>query len=305
LYVFIIRTLSDDYLRGIFAAGKGRNNVAFVLRGWKPPHINELMMGVAELFDDRETLPNVYINPQLFRAHAVEAVPVFVLDQGAGGQRRLDGEISLEGAESWLRGSQPLPSDPVGPLMEIDEPDILSEIETRIADFDWKGEMEKAKQKALSATRGQPLPRAEKDQTYWVDISTVIKKDITLPDGRVVAKAGTVINPLKVVVPHYRYVFFDPADQSQIAIVKQWQQQYTNLKLIATELAPLSEYADSLIKTMGQMVFPSNRLLIQRFQIHSVPALVEHDNGLLKITVRKPHWGETAPTNDTNHGDPS
>ena len=294
IYVFISLSLPEDYLRGLLEMGAGRSDIRFIVQGWVPPKIGDLQYGLGRLISDPKHPPNIQIDPSIFKRHAIEYVPVFLQENKDGKFRRLDGEISLDGAVAWLRGQRPMPEDPIGPVHEIEEPNILDELQKRLAKFDWRSEIAKARERAQQKVQGHPLPRATRDAVYWVDISTTITQDIKLPDGRIVAKAGSRINPLDVVALRQRYVFFDPTDPSQIAVVKRWQKAHNNLKLIASELAPLSKETDELIQNLGQMVFPSNRLLVERFQIQSVPALVEQDQGLLKITVVKPHWGEDA-----------
>ncbi len=293
IIVFISMNLSDDYLREMFAYGATHPDVRFVLQGWIPPKIGDLQNALGALITDLSHPPNIDIDPSIFKQYDVQSVPVFVRED-TNPVRRIDGELSLDGAVDWLLSHRPAPANPVGPLSDIEEPNILDEIQQRLENFDWKAQIAKAKENAGHMLQGVFLPPAEKDNTYWVDISTIFKQDITLPDGRVVVKAGTRVNPLDSVRLDHRYVFFDPKDRHQVNIVKKWLRRYNNLTLIATQFKPLADESSALVKELGQLVYPSNSSLIQRFQIHSVPALVEQDNGLLKVTVKKPQHDDSA-----------
>ena len=287
IIVFISMSLSDDYLKALFEYGATHPEVRFVLQGWIPPKIGALQKALADLIKDLSQPPRIDIDPTLFKRYDIQSVPVFVRENTSP-IRRLDGELALDGAIDWLSSRRMIPRTPVGPLSDIEEPNILDEIQRRLKDFDWKAEIAKAKERASHALQGMFIPPATKDELYWVDVSTVFKQDVTLPDGRIVVKAGTRINPLDAITLDHRYVFFDPQDPRQVDVVKQWLHQYKNLTLIATQFKPLADESSALVKELGQLIYPSNALLVHRFQIHSVPAMVEQDNGLLKITVKKP-----------------
>ncbi|WP_293701580.1 TrbC family F-type conjugative pilus assembly protein, partial [Thiolapillus sp.] len=253
IIVFISMNLSDDYLREMFAYGATHPDVRFVLQGWIPPKIGDLQNALGALITDLSHPPNIDIDPSIFKQYDVQSVPVFVRED-TNPVRRIDGELSLDGAVDWLLSHRPAPANPVGPLSDIEEPNILDEIQQRLENFDWKAQIAKAKENAGHMLQGVFLPPAEKDNTYWVDISTIFKQDITLPDGRVVVKAGTRVNPLDSVRLDHRYVFFDPKDRHQVNIVKKWLRRYNNLTLIATQFKPLADESSALVKELGQLV---------------------------------------------------
>ncbi len=287
IFVFISMGMTDASLKDLFKSGAGRDDVVYLLRGWNPPNLYGLFAKVRELFTG-EPEPNISIQPYFFKHLRIEEVPAFVMVNKAGKVRQINGEISLSGAEKILKSDEKLPLYPVGQLSQIEEPNILDELKSRINEFDWSGQMASARERARQKGYGVDLPVASQDKIYRVDISAQINDDIKLPDGRIVAQKGMVINPLHHIAMRYRYVFFDPRDGRQVDQVKQWQDEFSNLKLIATYYQPLSEDSEALIKELGQPIFPANSLLVERFSVLAIPAIVEQDGALLKISQIKP-----------------
>ena len=291
--VFISLGMPAATLRGLLAEGAGREDVAFVLRGWEPPELAGLIARVRALMPSAQkgSEPSVLIHPGKFRSDGVRHVPVF-LDAGqAGGVRRIDGEISLAGAEALFAAEAPLPDGPVGPLYEIEEPDILEIARARIQAEDWQGRLDEARERARRGGMGVELPTASEDRVYWVRTETRVNRDISLPDGRVVAAAGALVNPLEHMRLRHRYVFFDPENPRQLEVVRSWQREHDNLRLIASRIDPLGEEIEALAAELGQPVFPSNALLLERFGVRETPALAEQDGTRIKVTIKRPLMG--------------
>lgn len=78
-YLFVSHSLGDDGLRRILGYASEHQNVELVFRGF--PEGTNLSTGFAKLRDmirEYETAPNVIIDPALFRAYDVKAVPTVV-----------------------------------------------------------------------------------------------------------------------------------------------------------------------------------------------------------------------------------
>ena len=78
-YLFVSHSLGDDGLRRILGYASEHQNVELVFRGF--PEGTNLSTGFAKLRDmirEFETAPNIIIDPALFRAYDVKAVPTVV-----------------------------------------------------------------------------------------------------------------------------------------------------------------------------------------------------------------------------------
>ncbi|RMD69022.1 MAG: hypothetical protein D6819_08005 [Gammaproteobacteria bacterium] len=278
LIVFITLGMPEGALRSLFEQGAGRSDVVFVVRGWDPPDIMGLVKRLHALFPEKGAPPNVAVHPALFEAFHVEQAPVYLAFH-QGKARTVRGEISLEGARELL--ARHPPDHPVGPLHPVEEPDILAIIKERIAAFDWRAALEKAKARASEAPPPLDLPMARKRRRYAVDPSIVVTRDIAAPDGRLVAAKGTRVNPLDALDLDYRYVIFNPEHPEEIEQVKTWQAKYGNLFLMATRFSDAVDMA----RTFGQPVYPANRLIADRLGVSETPALVEQEGSVLMVTV--------------------
>jgi len=288
ILVFISLSMPDAALKSLLEQARGRDDVVFYLRGWQPPDLSAVFAHLHRLIDLEKTPVIVLIDPHPFKDYQIQQVPVFLAeDPGGGPLRRLDGEIALEGAITQLRADEPLPEYPVGQLHPIAEPDIIDYARAQAARLDWPTLLAEARTRAKQKIQGVALPPAKKDQTYYVDLSVRVQQDIHGPNG-LLARAGTVINPLTQVLVRSHYVFFDPASPEQIAIVKDWLREHRNVVLIATELAPLSDARAALSAQLGQPVYHLNPTLASRFQLREVPALAMAEGPYLKVITRSP-----------------
>ncbi len=78
-YLFVSHSLGDDGLRSILAYASEHPNVELVFRGF--PEGTNMSTGFAKLRDmirEYETAPNIIVDPALFRAYDVRAVPTVV-----------------------------------------------------------------------------------------------------------------------------------------------------------------------------------------------------------------------------------
>ncbi|NCA89630.1 MAG: hypothetical protein EOM92_12175 [Gammaproteobacteria bacterium] len=286
--VFISLGMPDAALKALLEQARGRDDVVFYLRGWQPPKLQAVFAHLHRLIDLEKNPVIVLIDPHPFKDYQIQQVPVFLAEDPRGGPlRRLDGEIALEGALARLRADEPLPEHPIGQLHPIAEPDIIDYAREKAARLDWPTLLAEARTRAKQHIQGVALPAAKQDQTYYVDLSVRVKQDIHGPNG-LLARAGTVINPLTQVLVRSHYVFFDPASPAQLAIVKDWLREHRNVVLIATELAPLSAARVALSAELGQPVYHLNPTLASRFQLREVPALAMAEGPYLKVITRSP-----------------
>ena len=286
--VFISLGMPDAVLKSLLEQARGRDDVVFYLRGWQPPHLRAVYEHLHRLIDLEQASVVVLIDPHPFKDYQIQQVPVFLAeDEQHATLRRLDGEIALDAAIEWLRSAEPVPEYPIGQLHPIAEPDVIDFARDKAARMDWPALLAEARTRAKQKIQGVALPQAKKDQTYYVDLSVRVKEDIHGPQG-LLARAGTVINPLTQLLVRSRYVFFDPTSAPQRAIVKEWLREHRNIVLIATELAPLSAERAALSAELGQPVYHLNATLASRFQLREVPALAMAEGPYLKVITRSP-----------------
>lgn len=286
LLVFISLGMPEQVIRSYFEQAAGRDDIVFVVRGWKPPHFTPLLQKLISLMPSEENQANVIIDPNLYREYQVKKVPMFLAQDKQGKWRRLYGEISLDGAEEEIkRGNY---QRQIGPTYAVVEPDILEEIQARAEAYDWDGAVEGAKERLASYRPGHDLPAAEKDEMYYVDPTITVNQDIYTPQGeQLIAPAGTKINPLDTVTLERAYIVFDPEVRSQKDIVRQWLKERPGSMLIATRYPKGEPGSPAISDEMKSAVYTLNEQIVERFALKATPALVEQEGNLLRITVKR------------------
>jgi len=176
------------------------------------------------------------------------------------------------------------------PILEEDLIHFLKQrFETMQKNGEWEGISRSAKERA-KRYRDRPLPvnglaRTHKNKTFLVNPGITLDHDVLTADGRLVAKSGTRINPLVYVPLTKALVFFDADDLDQVKWAKsRSQKSASHDKLILVKGSLLAEE-----KRFQQTVyFDQEGRLVKRFGIKHVPAVVEQDGLMLKITEVRP-----------------
>jgi type-F conjugative transfer system pilin assembly protein TrbC len=291
LYVFISLSMPEATLRALLL--ESLQNPAlpptlFVLRGWQPPDLNGVVERLNRVFPEGDSLgalPNVQINPKLFRDSEVEVVPTFVTKQASGRWGRLMGTTSLADALEKIQGDH-YEGSTFGSTYAIEEPDILALIEQRLANIDWQSQVERARAGVFRRTTGTVLPQAREDDSYLVDLTVTVNQDLAGTRGEVFAYQGETVNPFDYMTVQTRYLFFDANSPAQRAIAREWMRQYPYTTLIST--VPVEDRLErtAMLKEMGQPVHELNAALISRFSLRAVPAVAYQEGRMLRVDVR-------------------
>jgi conjugal transfer pilus assembly protein TraW len=176
----------------------------------------------------------------------------------------------------------------LGPLYPIAEPDMLEQIEARLRAMERSGELQRLMREGQergvrSAQYPKPVDgvgRAMANRSYTFDPSVRVPRDVTDDNGRVLVKAGTVVNPLDYVAMAKWLVFFDGRDAGQVALAHRLGEQYGwAIKPILVAGGPL----DVSRRWKRQVYFDQGGFLVQRLGIRNVPALVTQQGKVLRI----------------------
>lgn len=175
----------------------------------------------------------------------------------------------------------------LGTVYPVMEPDLLTQIEQRLKAAEASGKIA-AMQKELvrrtkaRVTRPKPvagLTRAVRLRSWAYDPTITVEQDIRDDKGRVIAAKGQKINPLDHVPLRQSLVFLDGDDPAQVA----WALRATtplNAKLILTNGSPF----ERMKSAQRRFFFDQDGKLIARFGIRAVPAVVEADGRVLKVS---------------------
>jgi conjugal transfer pilus assembly protein TraW len=173
-----------------------------------------------------------------------------------------------------------------GHLFDIEEESLLKEITQKLSIAEKDGSLEqlqekfteKVKAKVLRPTPVPNLTKATTNKSWTYNPSYTQETDIKDDKGNLIVAAGTTVNALSNLSWGEPLIFIDGEDQEQVKWVKE-----KSGKVILTNGAPLD-----LGKALNRLVyFDQAGILCNRFSIKAVPAIIEQDGFLLKISEVK------------------
>ena len=169
-------------------------------------------------------------------------------------------------------------------------------IQRKLAGLDLKKEEEKmhkiAEERAKNPTPVSGLLLAKKTREFWHNPTYIVSKDIILPNGDVLYKAGESVNPLKpsedseVVQLNRRLFFIDERIGGQVKWLKEQLKQglVENKEEVEDKIILVGGSPFRLQDKVGQEVyFDQSGELTTKFGIKAIPAFVVQDGVNLKI----------------------
>ena len=164
---------------------------------------------------------------------------------------------------------------------------MLDEIFRVLREKEKNGEIAKHQRESVERTKqaiANPKPvdgvgRTQKARTFYFDPTVVAQETIRDHEGRVVAPSGTRANPLDYVNLSKHLLFFDGRDRDQVAkalaIMKHYNGQVKPI-LVAGPVMDLSK------QWQQQVYFDQGGILVRKFGITQVPALVSQEGKKLR-----------------------
>ena len=227
---------------------------------------------------DIKPIPGAVIDPLLFTRFNVQAVPTMIETNADGETRTARG---LPGF-AWMSKQDAGDLGQRGPVFDIAEPDMIEEMQRRMSEFDW----EKEKKHALDnfwAQQKDPinLPVAEKNRERRIDTSIVSTQDIFHPDGRLIIKKGQTINPQALMPMRHAYILFDATNKKQVEIAKKiGDEMLVKQKPVVYLFSKMNtengwDHYNQTTELMNAPIYKLNKTIIERFQIQSLPSVVE------------------------------
>lgn len=181
-----------------------------------------------------------------------------------------------------------------GTIFPIEEADPIVLIQQKLKSLEESGDLKKHQESLQKKTQEavkRPNPvegvtKATESRLFYYDPAYVVEHDLKDHTGKVFAKTGTKINPLKTVSLSHTLLFFDGDDAEQ----KAWAQGRTQksedsdqndqkVRLILTKGAPLT-----LSEELGVPIyFDQGGTLTKKLGIKHMPALVTQEGLSLRI----------------------
>jgi conjugal transfer pilus assembly protein TraW len=172
-----------------------------------------------------------------------------------------------------------------GTLFEIKEEDMLDYLQNRLKALEISGKLQeientlkdKAKEKVINPTPVQGLSETKAERSFLHDPSLAVDNDIYDHEGRIIAYAGQKVNPLKYISLSKGLVFIDGTKDQQL----DWAlNHHTQYKIVFTNGSPLKRQEQFSVK----FYFDQAGILTKRYNIQHIPARLEQEGDMLRIT---------------------
>ncbi len=172
-----------------------------------------------------------------------------------------------------------------GATWPVAEPDLLLEIEARLAELQRSGELARLEDEARTRARRslqEPetvpgIAPAREQFSRLFDPSIAVAQDIRAPDGTLIAATGTRVNPLERLPLTRDLIFIDGRRAAEIA----WALAHDRpAKIVLLAGRPL----DLMRRHRRPFFFDTGGRLAARFGVAATPTLIEQDGVRLRLT---------------------
>jgi conjugal transfer pilus assembly protein TraW len=237
---------------------------------------------------DRSRL-SVRLDSRAFRDAGVKVTPTLVWGSPQSRELSASGATSLDwfiGQHSAGRRGNIGSFGPTEPLKDIDLIDLIRQ---RAAAIDWNEQREGAIRRFWDKRPVLNLPRATETKIRYLDLSFQVTQDVTLPDGRYIARKGDVVNPGAVVPFTKKVVVFDPRDAEQSSWV---QRLITSRQIDPGQMillvptpgdTPSFEGHAQLEDQIGHPIHLLDHQMASRLQLRFLPTTAFLDEGLMVV----------------------
>ena len=311
-YVFISFSLGDEELKELFARNAGKDDTVLVLRGI-PDGMTfgdglKHVQGLAAQFDP---MPNVVIDPTLFRDFQIKAVPTVIrvrekksiVQVRKPGMKRTDtaellGKATGLHSDAWIKsqleagrkgdfGQQ-------GEVREIWERDLIEVAKERVMRIDWEEKKERAAKRAWANLQYENLPTASKSVVRTIDPTILVEKDILDLNGNAIRRAGERVNPMDIRPLTLALIVFNPLVESELRVVEaelpKLKREHPEVMLLATDMVKDETGWDTYVRLTDRLdshVYLLTPEVRERFLLRATPSVVTGDNERKLFVVRE------------------
>lgn len=311
-YVFISFSLGDEELKELFARNAGKDDTVLVFRGI-PDGMTfgegvKHIQGLAAQFDP---MPNVVIDPTLFRDFQIEAVPTVirvrekksVVQVRKPGMKRTDtaellGKATGLHSDVWIKSQLEAGRKgdfgQHGEVRGIAERDLIEVAKERVMTIDWEAKKERAAKRAWANLQYENLPTASKSVVRTIDPTILVEQDILDLNGNAVRRAGERVNPMDIRPLTLALIVFNPLVESELKVVEaelpKLKKEHPEVMLLATDMVKDETGWDAYVRLTDRLdshVYLLTPEVRERFLLRATPSVVTGDNERKLFVVRE------------------
>jgi conjugal transfer pilus assembly protein TraW len=251
----------------------GREAVSLYVRGFAGDDMVETLRILSQIVREINADLPLNMDPEIFERINPVSVPFTIVERGKE-RTVVIGDASLSYA---LEASQRTPGETIRagktyPLREKDLRVLLAERVHRVYEA-----AQRRKEKGVKVAVDLNLGKVKEERVFHLDPSYTVEEDIKAPDGTVIVKKGTVIDPSEY-VKLGKYVFIDGTDEKEVRFALEEKPK----KIIITKGDPLE-----LAGKYGAPFYVATREIVEFFRIERTPSVVEGDGRYIRVSERK------------------
>jgi conjugal transfer pilus assembly protein TraW len=297
LTVLVSRSLGAAQLKEIFAfaADTPRARVAF--RGVaEDESLMDFIRQIHSLLAGIEPVPEVVLDPTPFAAAGIGIAPVLLAEGPDGELARVAGLADPLWLRARVLAGERGDLGVRGPVKGVTEPDLIAELQRRLAALDLEKLREHALEHYWPGVDFEALPAAAEPRTREIDPTITAPREVRTADGTLLVRAGERVNPLDRLPFTQRLVVFDASDERQMATARRLGREAGELRVtyLATRLERRLgwEGLTSVEDALDAPVYLLTPDVRARFALERVPAFVEARGNLFLVAEVPP---EAAP----------
>jgi conjugal transfer pilus assembly protein TraW len=174
-----------------------------------------------------------------------------------------------------------------GTLYQIDEPDVVTYIKSRLGEMEKDGTLEKVKKDAQAKALHhmdypdpvEGISPAKKSDEWLLDPSFTEAHDIRDKNNNIVIPAGATVNPLAYGGMRHTYIFIDQRESKEVAFAKAAIDKDPRTKVILT--AGRWSVLAQAWKT--NVFYDQNGIVTKKLGIVHTPSVMTQEGKFLKI----------------------
>lgn len=283
---FVSFSIGEEGLLDVLETASTTEDSLVVFRGIRDEkNFAKSITEIQALAAKQTPMPNVVIDPTLFRDYNVSRVPtIIILDESKSSDvARVSGLSDPRWLKSKVQAGHQGDFGVKGDVVEIAERDLIEVMKEKVAAIDWEKKKEAALTRYWERQQFIELPRATEQRVRSIDPSIYITDDIKDAQGKVIVAQGTKINPLEKLPFTQALVIFDPLDSKQVQAVdsrlNKLMKEYSRVTLIVTRFDRSDGWKSykNITDHFDMPVFNLTNDVKSRFEIQYVPSIVTAD----------------------------
>lgn len=289
--LYVSRGMGEVALRSVVEVAKANPDLVVVFRGVLPGEkVIDLVRYLSPMLQVEEGAPqpNVVIDPTAYRKENVTRVPRLErLDADGNVVAAVHGVINPRYLEDRVAGGERGVLADAGPISEIAEEDLIEVMKRRLEAVDWAAAGKRGVEGMWKQYTMVDLPHATVDRRREHDPSVVIPETITAPDGTVLALAGQKINPFDAMPFRITMVVIDGTVREHLVFAREIvRTRPAGSVVVVTTKVDREDGWNSygqMMELMQQPVYLLQEIMVERFGLQKVPAVVEGGDRVLVV----------------------